>query len=110
MNISPQRSDAIEGAEWWAVLPETEAALMMVLAWALEEAGLVDPDFLARCTTERVRFRPYLMDAADGVPKSPEWAEAICGAQAGDIRALVAHMATTRTLITVACRRRTPTG
>ncbi|MEM6743215.1 MAG: molybdopterin-dependent oxidoreductase [Pseudomonadota bacterium] len=100
--ISPQRSDGPVGAEWLAVPPGTDTALMMALAFALEETGKVDRAFLDRCTTGYDRFRPYLMGEEDGVPKSPEWAEAVTGIPAARIRALALRMAETRTFISVA--------
>ena len=102
VNISPQRTDGWEGSEWLAVPPGTDTALMLGLAFALEEAGLTDCAFIERCTTGWERFRPYLTGEADGTPKSPEWAEAICGVPAAEIRALALRMAETRTFITVA--------
>ena len=102
VNVSPRRSDGPEGAAWWAVPPGTDVALMMGLAFALEEAGLTDRAFLARCAEGWERFRPYLAGARDGVAKSPEWAEAITGIDADEIRALARRMAKTRTFISVA--------
>ncbi|MFO7856641.1 MAG: molybdopterin-dependent oxidoreductase [Paracoccaceae bacterium] len=102
VNVSPRRDDAWAGSDWWAIPPGTDVALMMGLAFALEEAGLTDRDFLARCTTGFERFLPYLAGETDGIAKSPEWAEAICGVDAGEIRALARRMAETRTFISVA--------
>ncbi|MGM0584397.1 MAG: molybdopterin-dependent oxidoreductase [Pseudomonadota bacterium] len=102
INVSPQRSDGWAGADWWAVMPGTDTALMLGLAFALEEAGLTDRAFLDRFTSGWERFRPYLTGESDGTPKSPEWAEAICGIPAADIRALADRMARTRTFISVA--------
>jgi biotin/methionine sulfoxide reductase len=58
VNISPQRSDGWAGSDWWPVPPGTDTALMMGVAFALEEAGLTDHGFLARCTSgwERVQW------------------------------------------------------
>ena len=47
-------------------------------------------------------FSRYLMGADDGVPKTPEWAQAICGVPAATIRELARRMAATRSLITCA--------
>lgn len=102
VNISPRRTDGPDGSQWVSLPPGTDTALMMGLAFALEEADLVDEDFLARCTTGYERFRPYLLGEEDGAPKSPEWAEAITGVPAADIRDLARRMAETRTFISVA--------
>lgn len=102
INIGPQRGDAPEGCEWVAVRPASDTALMLAMAYVLESDGLSDRAFLERYTTGFERFRPYLMGDADGQPKSPEWAEALCGVSSETIRALARRMAATRTLITVA--------
>ncbi len=102
VTVGPQRSDGPEGAEWLPAIPGTDVALMLGLAHALETEGLADHDFLARHAVGYERFRAYLVGETDGAPKTPEWAAAICGVEAGAIRALARRMARTRTLIAVA--------
>jgi biotin/methionine sulfoxide reductase len=102
INISPQITDSPQGAEWLAVIPGTDTALMLGLAHALETEGLVERDFLARCCSGYERFRAYLLGDSDGIAKTPEWAAAICGIDAEVQRGLARSMASTRTLITVA--------
>ena len=102
VNVGPQRVDAPEGCDWLPVRPGSDTALMLALAHVLETEGLTDHDFLARYTTGFDRFRPYLMGASDGQPKSPEWAAHLCGVAPEAIRELARRMAKTRTLITVA--------
>ncbi|TYO88254.1 molybdopterin-dependent oxidoreductase [Oceanicella actignis] len=102
VNVGPQRADAPEFCEWLPLAPGTDVALMLALAWTLEDEGLTDRAFLARCATGYERLRDYLTGAADGQPKTPEWAAPICGVAPERIRALARRMASTRTLITVA--------
>ncbi len=102
VNISPQSTDAPEGAQWLAVIPGTDTALMLGLAHSLETDGHVDRDFLRRCAVGYERFRAYLLGETDGQPKSADWAAGICGLKSGTIRRLAHRMARTRTLITVA--------
>ena len=47
------------------------------------------------------RFERYLLGADDGVPKSPQWASAICGLPADALVALARRMAAGRTIVTV---------
>lgn len=102
VNVGPQRTDAPAGCDWMAVRPGTDTALMLALAYVLEDEGLADHDFLSRYTVGFDRFRPYLLGATDGTAKTPDWAAPICGVRAGAIRDLARRMAQTRTLITVA--------
>jgi anaerobic dimethyl sulfoxide reductase subunit A len=44
----------------------------------------------------RENFRDYIMGTSDGVPKTPDWAAAICGVKAEDIRKLAQMYATTK--------------
>jgi biotin/methionine sulfoxide reductase len=102
INISPQITDSPQGAEWIAVIPGTDTALMLGLAHVLETEELLEREFLARCCTGYERFRAYLLGESDGIPKAPEWAASICGVDVDVLRKLARSMASTRTLITVA--------
>ena len=102
INIGPQRTDAPDGCEWLPLIPGTDTAFMLGLAHVLESEGLADRDFLATHTTDYDRFRAYLMGETDDQPKTPEWAAAISGTDAGAIRDLARRMATTRTMVTAA--------
>jgi len=102
ITIGPQRTDAPEGCEWLPCRPGSDTALMLALAWVLEDEGLADHAFLETHTTGFDRFRPYLMGETDGTPKSPEWAAPLTGVAPDTIRTLARRMAATRTLITVA--------
>ena len=102
VNVSPQRTDAPAEAEWFAVVPGSDTALMLALAHVLETEGLCAHQFLERCATGYDKFRPYLLGESDGQPKTPEWAEPLCSIPAKKIRDLARRMAGKRTLITVA--------
>ncbi len=102
INVSPQISDSPPGAEWLPVIPGSDTALMLGLAHVLETEDLAARDFLASHCVGYDRFRAYLLGETDGVPKSPEWAAAICSIEADTLRRLARDMAATRTLITVA--------
>ncbi len=101
VNVSPRRTD-LQGAEWLSIRPGTDVALMLALAHEVWAAGRHDPAFLARCTSGWPAFRDYLSGAADGEPKSADWAAPLCDIPAGRIRALAAEMSARRTMITVA--------
>lgn len=100
-NISPQRSDALEAlqADWLAIRPSTDAAMMLGLAYVLLDEGLHDRAFLDRYTVGFDRFAAYLRGQTDGIAKTAEWAAAICDIPADRLRALARDMAGHRTMI-----------
>jgi len=91
--IDPQRSStAIKfGAEWIAPLPNTDVAMMLGMAYALQEAGLENKGFLEDYTQGYDKFLAYLLGETDGTAKTPEWAESICQIKASRIRE-IAHL------------------
>ncbi len=101
INISPQRTDTPDGADWLAIKPGTDTAMMLALAYVLDKENLLDKDFLSRNTVGYEIFQRYLNGSADGIAKSPHWASEICGIDADTIHHLAHTMAATRTLITV---------
>ena len=78
-------------AEWIAPVPNTDVAMMLGMAYALQEAGLENKAFLDEYTTGYDKFLPYLLGKSDGIPKTPEWAESICQVKASKIRE-IAHL------------------
>ncbi|RDW12911.1 Asp-tRNA(Asn)/Glu-tRNA(Gln) amidotransferase GatCAB subunit C [Paracoccus thiocyanatus] len=104
VNISPIRDD-IEGrhdVDWIPIRPNTDVALMLGLAHVLASEGLHDRAFLDSHATGYDRFEDYLLGRADGTPKTPEWAAAICGVPADSIRDLARAMPRHRTMIAMA--------
>jgi len=101
INISPQRTDTPDGADWLAIKPGTDTAMMLGLAFVIDEKDLLDKQFIERNTVGYDTFREYLTGNTDGVPKTPEWASAICGIDAAIIRELAVELVKTRSLITL---------
>jgi len=101
--LSPVRDDIAEftDAEWLAVVPGTDTALMLALAQVLVVENLHDRDFLERCCSGFDSFAGYLLGRDDGTAKTPEWAEAITGIAADTLRRLARRMAAGRTFINV---------
>ncbi|MGY6635442.1 MAG: molybdopterin-dependent oxidoreductase [Alkalilacustris sp.] len=104
VNVSPLRTDIPDdmAAQWLALRPSTDAALLLGLAHVLLEEGLEDRAFLDRYTVGFDRFAAYLRGEGDGVVKTARWAAAICEVPEDDIRALARRMAAGRTMIAVA--------
>ncbi len=101
VSFSPLRDDIDGDSEWYAPVPGTDVAIMLALAHVLATESLADRDFLGTYCTGYERFERYLLGADDGVPKSPQWASAICGLPAERLVALARRMASCRTIVTV---------
>jgi len=99
--IDPRRSLTARdfGAEWIAPVPNTDVAMMLGMAYALQEAGLENKEFLEEYTTGYKKFLPHLLGETDGIAKSPEWAESICQVKAAKIRELAQLAATNPSLL-----------
>jgi anaerobic dimethyl sulfoxide reductase subunit A len=89
-------------AEWVPVRTGTDMAFLLGVAYEMlrldkEEGGIIDWDFLNKYTvgfdaehmpqdaTINENFQGYVMGDYDGTPKTPQWAEAICGTPAAQI-------------------------
>ncbi len=103
VQVSPMSNDFADelGAEWLALRPNTDTAVMLGLAHTLYVEGLHDTDFLDRYSVGFDRFRVYLTGESDGVPKNADWAAAISGIDAETLRGLARRMANSRTMISV---------
>ncbi len=93
---------AILDAKWIPIRPGTDMAAMMAMSYVLleedKDGSLIDWDFLDRCCVGQDKvhmpadakseenYFDYLRGEYDGVPKTPEWAEEICGVPADTLR------------------------
>lgn len=104
VNISPLRSDVMDAAEaeWLAIRPNADVALMLALCQTILSDGTEDRDFLARYTVGFDRFAAYLRGESDGIVKSADWAAPLCDLTPGAIRDLARQMVSCRTMISVA--------
>ena len=95
LSIDPRRTRTLAalGAEWLPIYPGTDVALMYALLFQLDLEGRID----RRCVEARAAGFGELLDfvtgARDGTPKSPEWAAAVCGVEAGAIVGLARRWA-----------------
>ncbi len=101
VSVSPLRGDVDGDAEWLPAIPGTDVAIMLALAHVLATEGLADREFLTTYCTGYDRFERYLLGTDDGVPKSPQWAAAICGLDPEVLISLARRMAGCRTIVTV---------
>ena len=103
VNVSPLRSDVLEevDAEWLALRPSTDTALMLGFAHTLLAEGLHDKEFLARYSVGFEKFAEYLTGKTDGIEKSAEWASEISEVPVDTIRNLARRMVSSRTMLSV---------
>lgn len=91
--------------EWIAIRPGTDTAFCLGMAYHQIENSLFDQEYLdtycvgfdAEHMPEGApaedNFKDYVLGTHDGEPKTPEWAEAICGVPAAKIRELAEEIA-----------------
>lgn len=108
--IDPQYTDSAASYDaWWIpIKPNTDAAMLAAMAhhiftnnWQDQnfidkfcqgmDAGTMPPEF-----SGKENFKDYILGKYDNTPKTPEWAEKICGVPAADIKKLAEMYATTK--------------
>jgi biotin/methionine sulfoxide reductase len=102
--VGPLRSDLPKeaAAEWLAVPPGSDVALMLGLLHTLLVEGLHDEAFLARYCVGWDRLAGHLLGADDGVVRDARWAARLTGLDSDTIVGLARRAAGGRTLVTVA--------
>ena len=95
--IDPRYTDSgVLADHWIPIRPGTDVALAAAVAFELERRDWVDRQFLQRCTTGYDAYHSYVLGTADGIPKTPEWAEGITGVAAAAIRELARDLGTVK--------------
>lgn len=108
--IDPQFTDSAAAYDaWWIpIKPNTDAAMLAGMAHYIFANNLQDQNFIDRFCQGmdagtmpgwahgKENFKDYILGKYDGVPKTPEWAEKICGVPAADIRKLADMYARTK--------------
>jgi anaerobic dimethyl sulfoxide reductase subunit A len=102
------RTSAMLADEHVFIRPSTDAAALIAMAYVIVSEGLhvqaycvrlvlgFDEAHLPAGAPAGAAYRAYLMGESDGVPKTPEWAEARCGMPAETIRRLAIEFAVTK--------------
>ncbi|MBY0430846.1 MAG: molybdopterin-dependent oxidoreductase [Rhodospirillales bacterium] len=110
--VDPQYTDSASTYDaWWIpIKPNTDAAMMAAMAQYIFANNLHDQDFINRFSLGvdpgtmpnwalaqgHESFKEYILGTRDGQPKTPEWAEPICGVPAETIKKLAHLYATTK--------------
>lgn len=79
--IDPRRSRTAKrlSDRWIPVRPGTDTALMAAVLYVLIAEDLVDKRFIRETSVGFDALARYIRGEDDGVPKTPAWAEIICG-------------------------------
>ena len=101
VSINPQRtgSDEYLGAEWVKIVPNTDTALFLAMAYHVLEQGLDDKDYMAKYTVGADKWIAYVKGETDGTPKTPAWAAEITGMDEAKIKELAELFAKSTTQI-----------
>ncbi len=84
---------AVHADKWIPVLPNTDSALHLAIAYVWMTEDLYDKEYIATHATGFDWFEYHVNGGDDGIVKTPEWAETVCGVPARQIKALARHWA-----------------
>ena len=90
---------AVHADKWIPILPNTDAALQLAIAYIWLTEDTYDHEYIASHTYGFDKFAAYVLGGEDGVPKTPRWASEKCGVKPWTIKALARHWAKTTTSI-----------
>ncbi len=79
---------AIHADKWIPILPNTDAALHLAIAYVWLIEGTYDKEYIAAHSYGFEKFEAYVLGKEDGVPKTPAWASEKCGVAEWTIKAL----------------------
>ena len=87
--------------KWIPVLPNTDAALYLGIAYVWLTEGIYDKEYVSTHAVGTEEFFDYVLGKADGEPKTPEWASGKCGVPEYTIKALARSWAGKVTSVTI---------
>ncbi len=101
ISINPQHTatDEYLGAERTAIIPNTDTALFLSMAYHALENGWDDKDYMAKYTVGADKWIAYVKGETDGTPKTPAWASKITGIEEQQIKDLAELIAKNNTCI-----------
>ena len=108
--VDPQYTDSAASYDaWWIpIKPNTDAAMLAGMAHHIFVNNWQDQKFIDKFVqgmdagttpkefADKENFKDYILGKNDGIPKTPEWAEQICGVAAVDIKKLAEMYARTK--------------
>jgi anaerobic selenocysteine-containing dehydrogenase len=90
---------AVHADKWIPVIPGTDAALQLAIAYIWITKGLFNEEYVRTHTFGFAGFADYVLGKEDGIPKTPRWASQKCGISEWVIEALAREWAGKRTTI-----------
>ena len=90
---------AVHADKWIPILPNTDAAMRLAIAYVWLTEGTYDKDYIATHSIGFDKFEEYVLGKEDGIPKTPKWAEGKCGVPSRIIKALAREWASKKTSI-----------
>jgi molybdopterin guanine dinucleotide-containing S/N-oxide reductase-like protein len=90
---------AVHADKWIPILPNTDAALQLGIAYLWIKEGSFNQEYVKTHTFGFEKFAEYVLGQEDGIPKTPQWASARCGIPEWTIKALARAWAKKKTSI-----------
>jgi len=106
VSIDPRltHSGATYADEWIPIIPGTDTAMMVSMAYVIIKENLHDQAFLDKYTIGFDKFKDYVLGIEDGIEKTPSWAEEITSVPAQTIERLAREYATTKPACLMDCQ------
>jgi anaerobic selenocysteine-containing dehydrogenase len=90
---------AIHADKWIPILPGTDAALRLAIAYLWITEGTYDKEYIATHAHGFDKFKDYVLGKEDGIPKTPAWASEKTGIPEWTIKALARYWASVPTTL-----------
>ena len=99
--IDPEKNETCTylNAKWIPIIPGTDVALMLGMAYQLLQTNNYDKKFLDEYTEGFDKFRDYILGKEDNIVKDTKWASKISGIDEQTIKELALLMYENRTMI-----------
>jgi len=106
VSIDPRltHSGATYADEWIPIIPGTDTAMMVSMAYVIIKENLHDQAFLDKYTIGFDKFKDYVLGIEDGIEKTPAWAEEITSVPAQTIERLAREYAATKPACLMDCQ------
>jgi trimethylamine-N-oxide reductase (cytochrome c) len=90
---------AVHADKWIPILPNTDAAMQLAIAFQWITQGTYDKEYVKTHTVGFDKFADYVLGKEDGTPKTPRWASEKCGVPSRIIKALAREWASRTTTV-----------